>query len=150
MSRPVSILLVEDNRMDVELTLDAFQQARFSNAIHVARNGQEALDHLFGHGDYSDRTRFPRPDLVLLDLKMPRISGHEVLRKIRTTEGLKRIPAAILASSRDEGDLAMSYDNGANSYLVKAVSFEGFLNVVHQIGGYWLTLNVGPPDTDSS
>lgn len=139
------ILLVEDNRMDVELTLDAFREARLLNAIHVASNGQDALDYLFGEGKYTDRTRFPLPSLVLLDLKLPGIDGFEVLRRIKSTPMLKRLPVIILTSSKEEGDRAFSYDNGANSYLVKPVSFDGFLDVVRKIEGYWLALNVAPP-----
>lgn len=146
MNKSAHILLVEDNRMDVELTLDAFREARLDNTVHAAWNGQEALDYLFGHGEYADREAYPLPDLILLDLKMPGINGHEVLRQIKGAPGLKRLPVVILTSSKEEGDLALSYDSGANSYLVKPVSFEGFLEVVRQIGDYWLTLNVGPPE----
>ncbi|MDY7039863.1 MAG: response regulator [Chloroflexota bacterium] len=144
MNGPAHILLVDDSRMDIELTIDAFHQARLGNTIHVARNGQEALDYLFGHGRYADRKEYPLPNLILLDLKMPGIDGHDVLRQIKAAPGLKRLPVVILTSSKEEGDLALSYDIGANSYLVKPVSFEGFLEVVHRIGDYWLTLNVGP------
>jgi CheY-like chemotaxis protein len=139
------ILLVDDNRMDIELTLDAFRERRLSNLIHVASGGQQALDYLFGHGEFADRDTHPLPDLILLDLKMPVIDGHEVLRQIKQVERLKRIPVVVLSSSREEGDRALSYDNGANSYLVKPVSFDGFLDVVHQVDNYWLTLNVPPP-----
>jgi len=145
MTRPASILLVEDNPMDVELIIDAFKEARLRNKIQVAGNGKQALEFLFGQGNYVDRKQYPLPDIVLLDLKMPGIDGHEVLRRIKSTDKLKRIPVIILTSSRDEGDRAMSYDNGANSYLVKPVSFEEFLNVVKQVSSYWLTLNVEPP-----
>jgi two-component system, response regulator len=144
-NKTAHILLVEDNQMDIELTLDAFREARLSNTIHVTRNGMEALDYLFGRGQYADRESHSFPDLVLLDLKMPGIDGFEVLRRIKSTTGLKRLPVIILTSSKEEGDRAMSYDNGANSYLVKPVSFEGFLDVVRTIGDYWLTLNMGPP-----
>lgn len=144
MNRPARILLVEDNEMDVELTLDAFREARFTNSIHVARNGEEALDYLFGKGAYADRAKFPLPDLILLDLKMPGIDGHEVLSQVKSTEGLKRLPVVVLTSSKEEGDLEMSYDCGANSYLVKPISFDGFLDVVQKISDYWLTLNVSP------
>ena len=140
------ILLVEDNRMGVELILDAFRQVRLANNIQVAGGGQQALDMLFGRGEYGDRKAHPLPDLVLLDLKMPGVDGHEVLRQIKSTAHLKRLPVIILTSSREEGDRAMSYDHGANSYLVKPVSFEKFLRVVEQIYDYWLTLNVAPPE----
>ena len=146
MSKPAHILLVEDNRMDVELTLDAFKEARMGNTVHIAWNGQEALDYLFGRDQYADRKTYPLPDLILLDLKLPGIDGHEVLRQVKSKDCLKRLPVIILTSSEEEGDRALSYDNGANSYLVKPVSFEGFLQVVQQISNYWLVLNVGPPD----
>lgn len=148
MSRPAHILLVEDNRMDVELTLDAFREARLVNKVQVAASGQAALDYLFGRDPYADRQQFPLPDLILLDLKMPGIDGFEVLRQIKQAPILKRLPVVILTSSKEEGDRALSYDQGANSYLVKPVSFEGFLEVVRHIEDYWLVLNVGPPDVD--
>jgi CheY-like chemotaxis protein len=146
MTKPAHILLIEDNRMDVELTLDAFREVHLGNTIHVTQNGQEALDYIFGRGEYTDRKAHPLPDLVLLDLKLPGVDGHEVLRQIKEAPGLKRLPVVILTSSKEEGDRSLSYDNGANSYLVKPVSFEGFLEVVRQIGEYWLLLNVGPPE----
>ena len=148
MDKLANILLVEDNRMDVELTLDAFREAKLLNAIHVASNGNDALDYLFGRGEYADRSTHPMPNLVLLDLKLPGIDGFEVLRSIKSTPVLKRLPVIILTSSREEGDRALSYDQGANSYLVKPVSFEGFLEVVRQIDGYWLALNIAPPEVE--
>lgn len=134
--------------MDIELTLDAFHEAHLANSIHVAKNGQEALDYLFGREQYADRDAYPLPRLVLLDLKLPGIDGFEVLRRIKSTPILKRMPVVILTSSKEEGDRALSYDIGANSYLVKPVSFEGFLSVVRQIEGYWLTLNIEPPENE--
>lgn len=145
MNRTAHILLVEDNLLDVELTLDAFQEARLGNTVQVARSGQEALDYLLGQGEYADRAAYPLPDLILLDLKLPGIDGHEVLRRVKGTPVLRRLPVIVLTSSKEEGDLALSYDVGANSYLVKPVSFEGFLDVVREIGDYWLTPNVKPP-----
>jgi CheY-like chemotaxis protein len=139
------ILLIDDNRMDVELTLDAFREATQTRTIHVAHNGQEAIAYLFGQGNYADRHVHPLPNLILLDLKMPGIDGFEVLRRLKTTPVLKRLPVIVLTSSREEGDRALSYDLGANSYLVKPVSFEGFLDVVRQVDAYWLILNVEPP-----
>jgi CheY-like chemotaxis protein len=146
--RSARILLVDDDANDVELTLDAFNEARLTNQIDVARSGMEALDRLFGRILRPDGGREPHPDLILLDLKMPRVDGFEVLRQIKAAPGLRRIPVVILTSSREEGDLAMSYDTGANSYLVKPVSFEGMLSVVRTIHDYWLTVNVAPPLPD--
>ncbi|MCB9079380.1 MAG: response regulator [Anaerolineaceae bacterium] len=148
MNRIAHILLVEDKRMDVELTLDAFREAMLANTVHVAPNGQAALDYLFGHGQYADRQAYPLPNLILLDLKLPGIDGFEVLQQIKETPVLKRLPVIILTSSKEEGDRALSYDIGANSYLVKPISFDGFLGVIRQIEGYWLSLNVGPPGED--
>lgn len=145
MDNPAQILLVEDNNMDVVLTLDAFREARLKNNINVARSGQEALDYLFGRDKYADRNTYPIPNLILLDLKMPGIDGFEVLRQIKNTGILKRIPVIILTSSKEEGDRALSYDIGANSYLLKPVSFDGFTDVVRRIDDYWFTLNIGAP-----
>ncbi|HEY3312112.1 MAG TPA: response regulator [Anaerolineales bacterium] len=149
MNKPANILLVEDNRMDVELTLDAFHEAKLLNTIYVAPTGQDALDYIFGRDKYADRQAYPMPNLVLLDLKLPGIDGFEVLRQIKSTPLLKRLPVVILTSSREEGDRALSYDNGANSYLVKPVSFDGFMDVVKQIEGYWLSLNIAPPESEA-
>lgn len=145
MDKCVHILLVEDNCMDVELTLDAFRESRLMNPVHVARDGQEALNYLFGQGKYTDRETYPLPRLILLDLKLPGIDGFEVLRQIKAAPVLKRLPVIILTSSKEEGDRTLSYDTGANSYLVKPVSFEELLHIVRQIKGYWLSLNVEPP-----
>lgn len=145
MTKPARILLIEDNKMDVELTLDAFREARMANAITVISSGEEALDYIFGRKAFQDRKSHPLPDLILLDLKMPGIDGFEVLKQIKNTPIVKRIPVIILTVSQEEGDRAMSYDLGANSYLVKPVSFFGFLNVVKEIGDYWVVLNVKPP-----
>jgi len=140
------ILLVEDNRMDIELTLDAFSQARMKNNVEVVRNGQEAMDYLLGKGKYENRTEYPMPDIILLDLKMPGIDGHEVFRRVKSTPKIRRIPVIILTSSEEEGDLITSYDSGANSYLVKPVSFDGFLDVVKKFTDYWISLNIGAPE----
>jgi CheY-like chemotaxis protein len=142
------ILLVEDNPLDVELTLDAFREAKLEKIIHVVRSGHDALSYLFGREPYNNRKLYPFPDLILLDLKLPGIDGHEVLRRIKTTPNLKRLPIIILTSSQEETDLIQSYDSGANSYLVKPVSATDFLEVVHRIEQYWLTLNIGPPMFD--
>ena len=150
MDRFAHILLVEDNRMDVELTLDAFKEARLLNTIYVSPNGQDALDYLFGRGKYADRITYPIPNLVLLDLKLPGVDGFEVLRQVKSAPILRRLPVIILTSSKEEGDRALTYDIGANSYIVKPVSFNGFLDVIRQIEGYWISLNVAPPEGDVS
>lgn len=142
---PGCILLVDDNRMDVELTLDAFRQAHLVNDVEVVTGGQAAIDYLLGHGPYADRERNRLPVLILMDLKMPVVDGFEVLRQVKGTPLVRRIPVIIMTSSREEADRALSYDHGANSYLVKPVSFDGFLAVVGAIRDYWLTLNLGPP-----
>lgn len=144
MNKP-AILLVDDNRMDVELAIDAFREANFSNRVEVVGSGQQALDYLFGRDAYADRASHPLPALVLLDLKMPGVDGFEVLRRIKEEPMLRRIPVVILTSSREEGDRARSYDIGANSYLLKPVSFTNFIEVVKQLKAYWMTLNVAPP-----
>ena len=146
MNKLAQILLVEDNPMDVILTLDAFKEAKLLNEIHVARDGEEALNYMFGRGIYADRAKFPVPNLILLDLKMPGIDGFEVLKQIKTTDLIKRIPVIILTSSKEEGDLALSFDLGANSYLVKPVSFNGFIDVVKEIDNYWFSLNLEAPN----
>ena len=145
MTASAKILLVEDNPMDVELTLDAFDQVHLTNEIKVVEDGQQALDYLFGREGYADRLEYPMPDLVLLDLKLPGIDGFEVLKQVKATEGLKRLPVIILTSSQEEGDRAIGYDSGANSYLVKPVAFDEFIKVVTQIADYWISLNIGPP-----
>lgn len=143
------ILLIEDNRLDVELTLDAFQEAQLGDRVYVVRSGQEALSYLFGQEPYHNREIYPMPDLVLLDLKLPGLDGHEVLRQVKSAPYLKRLPVIILTSSQEHADLIRSYDSGANSYLVKPVSANGFLDVVRKIDQYWLTLNISPPIEDA-
>ncbi len=143
--RTALILLAEDNRMDVELMRTAFRETHLNHVIHVAPGGQQVLDYLFGKGEFADRDTYPLPDLILLDLKMPVVDGHKVLRQIKKIEVLKRIPVVIMSSSAEESDLAACYDNGANSYLVKPVSFDGFLHAVRQIAEYWFGLNGPPP-----
>jgi CheY-like chemotaxis protein len=141
-----NILLVDDNNMDVVLTLDAFREADLSININVANSGQEALDYLFGRGKYMDRLSFPLPDIILLDLNMPGIDGFEVLRQIKKTDLVRRIPVIILTSSGEDGDRRLSYDIGANSYLLKPVSYDGFTEVIKKISDYWFSLNISASD----
>lgn len=137
-----TILLVEDNPDDVKLTMRAFRKVNLRNQVLVARDGQEALDLLLGNGEQG---RNPQPTLVLLDLKLPKVDGLEVLRRIRANERTRLLPVVILTSSREERDLVSSYSLGANSYVRKPVAFEEFLGAVHQLGLYWLLLNERPP-----
>lgn len=143
-NRAAHILLIEDSRMDIELTLSAFQEHSIECKIHVALGGQAGLEYLFGHHEYADRSIYPVPDLVLLDLKMPGVDGHEVLRQIKRTQQLRRIPVVVLSSSFEAEDVAISYDAGANSFLVKPTMFDDFVHVTRQIYEYWLALNVVP------
>ncbi|ETR72166.1 MAG: Signal transduction response regulator [Candidatus Magnetoglobus multicellularis str. Araruama] len=145
MAEIINILLVEDNRMDTELAIDAFEESHVSCKVHVADNGQKALDYVYNQGAFTNKEMFPTPDLILLDLKMPDMDGHEVLRCIKSENFFKRIPIIILTSSKENADLIQCYDNFANSYLVKPVSYEGFVEMVQSINDYWLKLNTPPP-----
>lgn len=142
--RYVEILLVEDNPHDVELTLHAFQHHRLSNRIHVARDGAEALEFLFGTGPHASRGPADGPKVILLDLKLPKVDGLEVLRRVKADPRLRVLPVVILTSSREERDLVESYRLGVNSYIVKPVDFEQFAEAVRQLGLYWLLLNEPP------
>jgi CheY-like chemotaxis protein len=137
----IEILLVEDNPNDVELTLRAFAKHNVANRIHVARDGQEALDYLFAVGEGGEHVC---PKVVLLDLKLPKVDGLEVLREIRASERLRNVPVVVLTSSREEKDIVESYDLGVNSYIVKPIEFEKFVETVDTLGLYWLLLNQPP------
>lgn len=140
----IEILLVEDNPSDVELALHAFQQNHLSNRIQVARDGQEALEFLFSEGPYADRQNADRPRVILLDLKLPKLDGLEVLRKIKADPRTRQIPVVMLTSSTEERDIVESYNLGVNSYIVKPVDFEQFTEAVRQLGLYWMVLNQAP------
>lgn len=139
------ILLVEDSANDAELTLAALEQHDLANDTVVVRDGAEALDYLHARGAHTGR-RSGNPALLLLDLKMPRVDGLEVLRRIRANADFKTIPVVMLTSSREEQDLIASYDLGVNSYVVKPVDFGEFMQAVHHIGVFWGLLNEPPPD----
>jgi CheY-like chemotaxis protein len=141
---PANILLVEDDPNDVLLLERAFRRAGLVYPLTIVNDGDQALDFLQGEGKYENRIKYPLPDLVLLDLKLPRRSGHEVLTWIRRQPGLRRIPVIILTSSKESRDVSEAYDEGANSYLVKPPNAESLIEMVNQLEKYWLTLNQGP------
>lgn len=140
----VEILLVEDNPTDVELTLRALRKHNLANNVHVVTDGAEALDYIFATGSYKDRKTDKKPKVVLLDLKLPKVNGLEVLRKIKSHERTKDIPVVVLTSSKEEQDQIESYRLGVNSYIVKPVDFNQFAEVVAKLGFYWMLLNKLP------
>jgi len=139
------ILLVEDNASDEELTLRALKKSNIGNKVEVVRDGAAALDYLFGRGVYTGRDTTVLPQVVLLDLNLPKMGGLEVLRAIRADEGTKILPVVILTSSKEDEDLVSGYSSGANSYIVKPVDFTQFAEAVRQLGMYWLVLNERAP-----
>jgi two-component system response regulator len=145
MNRSNFILLVEDNADDVELTLRAFRKSKILNEIVVVRDGVEALDYLFGTGTHAGRNPKTNPEVILLDLKLPKIGGLEVLRRLRAEEQTRRIPVVVLTSSNEERDILTSYDLGANSFVRKPVDFAQFVEAARQLGLYWLVTNEPPP-----
>ena len=142
----VEILLVEDNPNDAEMALRAFKKSHVVNHIHHVEDGAEALDFLFATGAYADRKGEPCPKRVLLDLKLPKVDGLEVLRRIKSDPLTRMMPVVVMTSSREEQDLVSSYKLGVNSYIVKPVDFDKFLTAVEQLGLYWLLLNESPPN----
>ena len=140
-----SILLVEDNPDDVALTLRALKKNNIANQVIVASDGAEALDYLFGTGKHSGRDLGEMPAVVLLDLKLPKVDGLEVLRRLRADQRTRLLPVVILTSSKEEQDLIGGYELGANSYIRKPVDFDQFLEAARQLGMYWLVLNEPPP-----
>lgn len=143
--REKMILLVEDNADDEDLTIRALRKNNIANEIVVARDGAEALDFLFGRGKHGGRDTKELPEVVLLDLKLPKVDGLEVLRQLRSEELTRRLPVVILTSSAEDGDRMRGYNLGANSYVRKPVDFVEFSEGVRQLGLYWLVLNVPPP-----
>jgi CheY-like chemotaxis protein len=139
---PITILLAEDNPGDVKLTEKALEKGQIQNALHVVTDGVEAMQFLKREDEYTDA---PRPDLVLLDLNMPRKSGREVLEELQAFESLRRIPVVVLTSSEAEQDIIDSYDRYANAYLTKPVDFEGFVDIIRRIEEFWLTVVKQPP-----
>jgi two-component system response regulator len=141
---PVEILFIEDNPNDVELALRALEKNKLSNRIHVVRDGAEALDFIFGTGPYVGRSVNEVPKVILLDLKLPKVDGLEVLKRIKADPITRVIPVVVLTSSREESDIVASYHLGVNSYIVKPIDFQQFTEAVRQLGLYWLLLNQPP------
>jgi two-component system response regulator len=146
----VEILLVEDNLSDAELTIRALKKKNLSNNLVHLKNGAEALDFIFARGAFEGRNPFIVPKVILLDLKMPKVDGLEVLREIRKDERTKKIPVVVLTSSKEDPDIEACYALGVNSYIVKPVDFENFLKAVSDLGFYWLLLNQSPQGQSSS
>jgi CheY-like chemotaxis protein len=138
------ILLVEDNENDVELTLTALQECRLRNEVEVVHDGAEALDYIYNRGNFAGRTDC-LPCVILLDLKMPRVDGLEVLRQIKSDPDIRHIPVVMLTSSREEKDLVVSYDLGVNAFVVKPVDFDQFLQAIRALGMFWAIINEPPP-----
>ena len=138
------ILLVEDDLKDVELTLGALDEYNLANEVVVMRDGEQALDYLYYRGKFGERTR-ENPSVLLLDLKLPKVDGFEVLKQIKSDENLKMIPVVVLTSSREEKDMVASYQLGVNAYVVKPVDFHQFVNSVKELGVFWAIINEPPP-----
>jgi DNA-binding response OmpR family regulator len=138
------ILLVEDDPKDVELTLEALGEYNLANEVVVARDGEEALDYLYRRGKFEARTR-ESPAVLLLDLKLPKVNGLEVLQQIKADEALRMVPVVVLTSSREEKDMVASYKLGVNAYVVKPVDFHEFVNAIKELGIFWAIINEAPP-----
>jgi CheY-like chemotaxis protein len=148
-SRELDILLVEDNQDDMDLALHALRREKLANSIFVARDGEEALDFLFCRGAFAQRSFDHPPKLVLLDLKLPKIDGMEVLKQVKSDPRTKTIPVVIMTSSKEERDLVAGYNLGANSYIQKPVDFEQFRETVKSVGLYWVVINQAPVAHDA-
>ena len=150
MTNGTEILLVEDNPEDVEITLRAFQKHHLANKIHVVRDGEEALECLFSTGRYAERSVCSNIQLILLDLKLPKVNGIEVLQRCKSDPRTKTIPVVIFTSSREERDLIDTYNLGVNSYVVKPLDFSQFTEAIRQVSQYWMGLNQLPPEPNSA
>ena len=142
--QPLTILLIEDNPDHTQLILRSFQDHRVANQVRCVSDGRAALDYLFRRGDYADPEKSPRPHLILLDLRLPRVDGLQVLREIKINDKLRRIPVVVLTTSEAESDVARAYEFHANSYLVKPMDFEKFTQLMDELGFYWLGWNHQP------
>lgn len=141
---PAVILLVEDDEAHAMLTMRALENAKLANEIHWVVDGEDAMNYLFHRGKYADNGKSPRPDLILLDLRLPKLDGHEVLKEIKKSDDLKHIPVVVLTTSESEGDMIQAYSNYVNSYLVKPIDFGEFSEMVRELGFYWLMWNRHP------
>jgi CheY-like chemotaxis protein len=142
---PVDILLVEDNADDIDLTLHALRRNNLANAVHIVRDGEEALDFVFCRGTYHNRRFDETPKVILLDLKLPKIDGLEVLRVIKSDSRTKALPIVVMTSSKEQRDMVEGYHLGVNSYIQKPVDFDRFRDLIRQLGFYWLVVNQCPP-----
>lgn len=142
LDKPVDILLVEDSPKDLELTLYTLRENNLANSIEVARDGEEALDFLFCRNGFSERSENNHPKVIMLDLKLPKVDGLEVLKAIKSDPKTKSIPVVVLTSSREENDLIESYKLGVNSYIVKPIDFSQFVSAIKELGYYWLLHNI--------
>jgi len=143
-SKGIEVLMVEDSEEDLQLALRSFKKANFLSRVRVARDGAEALDYIFCEGAYAGRSIEDIPRLILLDLKLPKVNGLEVLHRIKGDPRTRRIPVVLLTSSKEQTDVLAGYENGANSYIVKPVAFDGFAKALQELGMYWLLLNNSP------
>lgn len=141
---PVDILIVEDNPADSELMLRALKKDNLANQVYLVEDGAEAIDFLFCRGKYSDRSQTKPPKVIFLDLKLPKVSGIEVLKAIRSNEGTARLPVVVVTSSREDPDIRTAYELGANAYVVKPVNFDDFINAVRHTGFFWMLVNQSP------
>jgi two-component system, response regulator len=141
---PVDILIVEDNPSDAELTMRALKKNKMANQFFIAEDGEEALDYIFGRGKFSERDTSTPLKVIFLDLKLPKVSGLEVLKEIKSHESTKTLPVVIITSSKEDPDIQKAYELGANSYVVKPVDFESFIFAINHTGLYWLLINVPP------
>jgi CheY-like chemotaxis protein len=141
---PIEILLVEDNSADVELTLRALKKHNLTNNVQVVSDGAQALDYLFGTGPFAEKEHPPPPKVVFLDLKLPKVDGREVLQRMKADERTRMIPVVVLTSSKEESDIVETYKLGVNSYVVKPLDFDKFVEAVSELGLYWVLLNQAP------
>jgi two-component system response regulator len=140
----IDILLVEDNPRDAEMTIRALKKRNLANPLYVVEDGEEALDFIFCRGAYAERNKSMLPKLILLDLKLPKVNGLEVLKALKSDEQMKTIPVVVVTSSKEDPDIKAAYALGANSYVIKPVDFDGFLDAMSSLGLYWLLVNQPP------